>query len=53
MIIEEDEINPEPIKLPSPDEVFAERQAVLDVAAQKLIDLGLTIEEAKAVIGIG
>ena len=52
-MIEEDNINPEPVKLPSPDELFAERQAVLEKATEKLIDLGLTIDEAKAVIGIG
>jgi hypothetical protein len=44
--------SPELIKLPSPDEIMAERMILIASAQAKLEKLGLTVDEAKAVIGI-
>jgi hypothetical protein len=39
--------------LPSPDEIVAQQVALKESAMAKLTTLGLTLEEAKAVVGIG
>jgi hypothetical protein len=41
-----------PEKLPSPDEIFAAKEAALRAAIVKLEKLGLTEEEAKAIVGL-
>lgn len=41
-----------PDKMPSPDEIFAEKILLRESALEKLSKLGLTEEEAKAVIGL-
>jgi hypothetical protein len=41
-----------PEKLPSPDEIFASQIILKEKALAKLEKLGLTEDEAKAVIGI-
>jgi hypothetical protein len=51
--MDEELSHPETEMLPSPDEIMAEQIALRESALAKLVQLGLTIEEAKAVAGIG
>lgn len=40
---------PEPVKLPSPQELLAEKQKATDSAIKKLQALGFTLEEAQII----